>query len=221
MGPRNRAFLFGVIYIFMIKRVLGLDVSSSTIGYCLLELDDSTNAIKLKLVDYYKPTKNGSMLERLRDTRDRMADIINKLQPTHIAIEDIIMFIKGLSTAQTVITLAAFNRMMGLLSFDYTDRPPALYNVMDMRRGLQKHGVPNKDDMPELVAEHLGITFPWQHNCKGNIKVENGDMADAMAVALFHAYVLSGKLLAPVHIKKKRPKPKPKKRKGVRSKKKR
>lgn len=205
----------------MIKRVLGFDVSSSCIGYCLLEWNNVTNDIKFVSVDYFKPTKKGNILERLRDTRDHMADIINKLRPDYIGIEDIIMFMPHRSSANTIITLAVFNRMMGLLSFDYMSKPPVLYGVMDIRRGLQKHGEPKKEDMPELVAEHLGITFPWEYNKKGNIKLENGDMADGMAVALFHAYILSGKLSAPVHIKKKRPQPKTKKRKSKRSKKKR
>lgn len=206
----------------MIKRILGFDVSSSCIGYCLLEWNNATNDIKFISVDYFKPTKKGNILERLRDTRDHMANVINKLRPDHIGIEDIIMFMPHRSSANTIITLAVFNRMMGLLSLDYTGKSPALYNVTDIRRGLQSGDViPKKEDMPELVAKLLSITFPWEYNRNGNIKLENGDMADGMAVALFHTYVLSGKLAAPAHVKKKRPRPNSKKRKNQRSKKKR
>jgi Holliday junction resolvasome RuvABC endonuclease subunit len=189
----------------MIKRVLGLDISSTTTGYCLLEWNDGANTIKLKTVSYFKPIKEGSILERLRNTRDRIADIINELRPDYIGIEDIITFMPHRSSANTIITLAVFNRMIGLLSFDYTGKEPSLYNVMDIRRGLQYNNItPDKEDMPELVAKHLGITFPWQYNAKGKPKIENGDMADAMAVALFHTYVLANKVLNPIDVRKKK-----------------
>jgi Holliday junction resolvasome RuvABC endonuclease subunit len=189
----------------MIKRVLGLDISSTTIGYCLLEWDDIKGIIKLKTVSYFKPIKKGSILFRLQHTRDRIAEIINELQPDVIGIEDIIAFMPHRSSANTVITLAVFNRMIGLLSFDYTGKEPILFSVMDIRRGLKRgEKVPSKEDMPELVAKHLGINFPYEDSRRGTRKVENNDMADAMAVALFYAYVLAGKIIDPISVRNKK-----------------
>lgn len=191
----------------MLKRILGLDISSTTIGICLLEWDSVSNKIKPLSIEFYKPSKKGTILERLSDTRNQMANIISQLRPDFIALEDIISFMPHRSSANTIITLAVFNRCIGLLSFDYTGHPPALFSVMDIRRGLQRGEiVPKKEEMPELVAAHLAIPFPWLRNKKGKIKIESYDLADSMAVALFYVYVLSGKLPMPVHIKKKRPK---------------
>lgn len=189
----------------MIKRVLGLDISSSCTGYCLLELDDQSKNIKLVKMDHYRPIETGSIIERLAHTRDNFADIINQLRPDYIAIEDIITYMPKRSSANTIIILAVFNRMIGLLSFDYTGCTPIFYNTMDVRRGLQANPVPEKEDMPNVIARHLRIKFPWQYGPKGGCLSENYDRADACAVALFHAYVLSNKLPAPIHIKKKQP----------------
>lgn len=183
----------------MIKRVLGFDVSSSCIGYCLLEWNNTTNDIKFGSVDYFKPTKKGNILERLRDTRDHMADVINKLRPDYIGIEDIIQFMQGKSTAKTIITLTTFNRMVCLLAHDYLNKSPELLSVMSIRHGLKLNKIfPKKEDMPELVAHHLNISFPYEYlskgKNKGGIKSESYDMADGIAVALYYAFILTDKV---------------------------
>ena len=48
--------------------------------------------------------------------------------------------------------------------------------------------------MPSLVAQHLGITFPYEYNKVGKIKIENYDKADGVAVALYQALLLSGQV---------------------------
>ena len=99
------------------------------------------------------------------------------------------------STATTVVVLTTFNRMVCTAIYDYLKDYPVLLNVMPIRHGLKlDKDLPKKEDMPELVAKHLGITFPYEHNKKGNIKVESYDKADGIAVALYHAFALSGKV---------------------------
>lgn len=191
------------------KRVLGIDVSSTTIGYCVLEIDDSDNII-YKSMDFLKPSKKGTIIERIVDTRNKINDIINKVKPDYIGIEDIIQFMKGKSTAKTIIMLTTFNRMICLLAHDHLQRSPELFSVMTIRHGLKiNKDLPKKEDMPELVAKHLGITFPYVYKTskkKGKtIAPESEDMADGVAVALYLSFVLTGK------IKRKVKKPKVKK----------
>lgn len=179
----------------MTKRILGFDVSSTTIGWCILEWDESNNDIKFVEASYLKPTKKGSIIERIVDTRNKIQKIIVLAQPDYIAIEDIIQFMKGLSTAQTIIMLTTFNRMIGLTAFDYLGKSPELFSVMSIRHGLKiGTDLPKKEDMPALVAKHLGITFPYEYNRKGNVKVESYDKADGVAVALYQAFLLAGKV---------------------------
>lgn len=177
----------------MVKTILGFDASSTTIGYCVLTLDDTNNSISFVKAGYIKPLKKGTIIERIVDTRNKVQKVIVDAQPDHIAIEEIIQFMKGKSTAKTIIMLTTFNRMICLTSYDYLGSSPKLYSVMTIRHGLKTgKELPKKEEMPALVAQHLGITFPYEYNKKGNIKVESYDKADGMAVALYHARVLAG-----------------------------
>lgn len=174
------------------KRVLGFDVSSTTIGYCVLDIDDKDN-IKFVMCNYFKPSKKGSILERIISTREKINGIMSKYQPTHIGIEDLIKFMPK-STATTVVVLTTFNRMVCTAVYDYLKGYPELLNVMTIRHGLKTGSdLPKKEDMPELVAKHLGITFPYEYDKKGKVKEESRDMADGVAVALYYALVLTGK----------------------------
>jgi Holliday junction resolvasome RuvABC endonuclease subunit len=175
----------------MSKRVLGFDVSSATIGYCVLDIDGYN--IKYVSAKYFKPSKKGSMLERIIDTRNKINKIISDVKPDYIGIEDLIKFMPK-STATTVVVLTTFNRMVCVASYDYLKDYPKLLNVMTIRHGLKLNkDLPKKEDMPELVAKHLGITFPYEYNKKGAVKEESRDMADGVAVALYYALFLTGK----------------------------
>jgi Holliday junction resolvasome RuvABC endonuclease subunit len=188
-------FYFIVILSSMVKTILGFDVSSTTIGYCILSWDDSNNNISLVKANYLKPIKKGSIIERIADTRNKIQKIIVDAKPDHIAIEDIIQFMKGKSTAKTIIMLTTFNSMICLTAYDYLGKSPTLYSVMTIRHGLKtSKDLPKKEDMPALVAQHLGITFPYEYGKKGQIKMESYDKADGVAVALYHAFVLAEKI---------------------------
>lgn len=177
----------------MVKRVLGFDISSSCIGYSILEIDDN-NKIRFVLCNYIKPPKKGSIIERMVETRNMVRSIIDQVKPDFIGIEDIIQFMKGHSTAKTIIMLTTFNRMIGLTAYDALKRPPELFSVMTIRHGIKTgKGLPRKEEIPDLVAKHLGIKFPWLTNKNGKIKIESYDMADGVAVALYYAFVLTGR----------------------------
>src|ERR1019366_6595412 len=187
-------------------KILSFDISSTTIGFAVLTVDKATKEKTLISVDYLKPIKEGTILERLADTRNKVKKIIEDVKPDHIAIEEIIMYLPKRSSALTVITLAVFNRMSGLLALDYLGKGPQMFNVLAIRHGLKMtKKFPDKSDMPELVAKHLGINFPYEYGKKGKSIVENEDKADAIAVGLFAAYVLTGeKIIKDPPPKKKR-----------------
>lgn len=192
------------------KRLLGIDCSSSTIGIGVLEIDYENN-INYVSMDYIKPLKTGSIIERIVDTRNKIKAIIEKEKPDYIAIENIISFMAGKSTANTIIMLTTFNRMVCLLAHDYLNKDPELFNVMSIRHGLKLNKIlPKKEEIPDLVANHLNIKFPWEFGKKGKLKVENFDKADGIAVALYHAFILTGKVKSkvkkPVEGKKKKAK---------------
>lgn len=183
-----------------VVRILGFDVSSSTIGWALLVVEWAGNYYKISLSDagFIKPIKDGSIIERLASTRTEIKTLIERLQPTHIAIEEIVQFMAGGSTAKTIITLTAFNRMVGLVAHDYLvqyKETPKFFSVMSIRHGLKTgKKLPKKEDIPKLVCKQLNAKLNPILNKVGKVKPETYDRADAIAVALYYAYKLTGRL---------------------------
>jgi len=179
--------------------VLGMDISSTTIGWGLLNIDISQN---ITLIDcgHIKPPKTGNLIEDLAATRDEILNLLKRINPNHIGIENIVSFMGGKSTANTIIVLTTFNRMICLLAHDHLNKSPELFNVMTIRHGLKIGKIlPKKEEMPELVAKHLGITFPYEYETgkrskKTKISEESYDTADGISVALYYAFVLTGKI---------------------------
>ncbi len=171
------------------KRVLGFDASTTTIGVGVIDYNDFEK--KFIHCEYFKPSKKGHILERLAGVREYVSSKITEFNRDDIALEDIILFMKGGSTAQTVSSLAVLNRTVGLTILNQTDRVPALLSVMKVRHATKfNKDLPPKEDIPELVAKHLNIEYPWIVNKKGKYIEENYDMADALNVAL--AFIVIG-----------------------------
>lgn len=165
-------------------RLLSLDASTTTVG---LAVFDYTNFTDKKLVhhEYYKPAKQGDIFERLAKVRDYIYLKMETYHPDEVALEDIILFMKGHSTAATVSSLAVLNRTVGLAVYNHSGKSPQLLNVMKIRHAIKLgKTLPSKEEIPSLVAFHLEMEFPWILNKKEKPIVENYDMADAMAVGL-------------------------------------
>jgi len=83
--------------------ILGIDCSSTTIGYSVLETDKES--IKLIEINYIKPPKDGHFIENLADTRNKIKQLIERIKPDYIAIEEIVKFMSGASSAQLLLLL--------------------------------------------------------------------------------------------------------------------
>ncbi|KKN74471.1 hypothetical protein LCGC14_0389880 [marine sediment metagenome] len=187
---------------------MALDASSTTIGICLLSYDDKK--ITLDYVSYYKPPKKGNIFERLDVVRKYIQTKIDELKPDAVTIEDIVLFMKNKSSANTITTLAVVNRVIGLTVFDKIGKAPYLYNVMRVRHAIKKgKDLPSKQDVPELVADILDVKFPYVKKNEKMVK-ENEDMADAIAVGICHIYMDRAGKADQLQIKKKKKKVKKK-----------
>lgn len=166
---------------------MGLDASSTTIGLSIVSFDGY--GIKLEHKEFFHPPKKGNIFERLSVVRQYIMQQIDTLKPDEIALEDIILFMFGKSSAQTTTILAALNRTVGVAIYDKTGKPPFLYSVNFIRKNIKLGDKsPAKEEIPDVVANILGIKFPYILNKKKNIAVENFDMADSIAAAL--CYIL-------------------------------
>lgn len=175
-----------ISYILMV-RIIGLDASTTTIGISIIEYTDTD--LKLIHTEYYKPDKSNGILDMLTSTRKYILSIIEKYNIQEFVIEDYVRFMKGASSASTVIPLAILNVTLRLAILDLGITPEAL-NVLKIRHTIKlSKKLPIKEEIPELVAKHLGIQYPWQYKINKRTKeqkimVESYDMADSMAVAI-------------------------------------
>lgn len=176
------------------KKILGFDVSSTTTAYCLLTVD---NGIIVSIDHgYIKPSKSKNIFERLSLFSKQIEDVIDKLNPTEIAIEDIIQFMGRNSSANTIITLSLFNRTVGLAAYKKGFNP-TMYAVSTIRSKIKINTTPKKEDIPSLLEKRFNINFPYlyskqtkQKNGKikpAKIKQESYDLGDAFAVSFCHA----------------------------------
>lgn len=171
------------------KRVLSLDISSSTIGWAVIEYDSSSfSLIKYGFLKPPNSTK-GSLSFRLSKTVDMIEDLILQTNPDEVAVEDYAKrFSKKKSTAHTIITLSTFNEVVCLTAYRKMTKDVFRYPVMTIRSQVGKlFGVKiiSKDDIfPEIVSR--ATLFKPQLNKNNNIKKESFDIVDALGVGITH-----------------------------------
>jgi Holliday junction resolvasome RuvABC endonuclease subunit len=172
-------------------RVLGLDISSSTIGWCVIDYDNQSAS----LIDYghikppSKAKAKGVLPYRLNQTIGLMENVVNKYKPDEVAVEDYAKkFSVGRSRASTIIILAVFNELCCLIGYKRTGKDAYRYPVSKIRKVIGNHfGIKtvSKDDIFPVITSSCS-KFKTQKNKVGNIKKECGDEADAIAVAITH-----------------------------------
>jgi Holliday junction resolvasome RuvABC endonuclease subunit len=199
-----------------IKRIMGLDISSKTIGWGILDVNIETKEIKYIDSNIFHPIEkeDDNLIKRLYDTRETIYDLMEKYSPDEIVIEDILLYIANRSTAVTVVCLAVFNRCIGLAAMDWLGKPPIYLLVSEIRSAIKLGKTnPAKEEIPAVVASHLNIEFPYftisRGINRGQPHITSFDRADAIAAALAYAFILTGK----VQLKEKTKKAKSKKNK--------
>lgn len=166
--------------------VLGLDCSSSTIGWGLVGCG-SDGTLALLAHGHIKPlTSKCDFMERLSDVFDKISALCEEFDPSMVAVEDILMYVRGSSSARTITILAAFNRVAALAAFRCVGKL-RLYDVHEIRRilktacGLSR--TPEKEQMPDLVRAHLEPRFSDILKLKGGMADTTCDEADGIAAA--------------------------------------
>ena len=175
--------------------ILGLDISTSSTGYSLLDGEGS-------LVDlgYIRL----SHLEDIFSKAQRVTEVINSLSDRYriakIFIEQNLQaFRPGMSSAKTLITLARFNGIVTYLCYTETGIKPEFINVNTARKtvGLKIRkqancGKTTKEQVLDWVSSRLNnVDHQWPVKIlksgprKGQTVLESGcyDMADAYVIS--------------------------------------
>ena len=172
---------------------LGLDISTSNVGWCIIESKDSTmvaaGAIELK--------KKKTIFEKCQEVRRVLSQLNIDHDIKSISIEENLQaFRPGFSSAKTIVTLARFNGMVTLMSHDEFSLEPHFLNVNKARKtvGLKldrKSDLSTKDQILSFVKQkEPNFSWPTRTLKSG---VRKGlvipadccyDIADAYVIAL-------------------------------------
>jgi Holliday junction resolvasome RuvABC endonuclease subunit len=181
-----------------VKKIMGFDISSSTVGICVLTQND--DHIELTHIEYFKPPKKSHIFEKLSKLKSHIKLVMEKWQPDEIAIEDFLLGMSGGRTnINTLSLLAIFNRTVGLTIYECSNKVPYMYSPIEIRKAIAINDVvPSKEQVPEFLEQHMNLLFPWiKKNNKrtklAKIIVENYDMSDAMACAYCHILIGAGR----------------------------
>tara|TARA_R100001163_G_C5054252_1_gene190801 strand:+ start:24 stop:536 length:513 start_codon:yes stop_codon:yes gene_type:complete len=159
--------------------ILGLDVSTSIIGVCLLKDD------KIVKTDYIDLRKTTGLLHKAKVVEDYITHNLKDEGVKHIFIEQALMFFRrGGSTAKTMSTLQNFNGVVSWLCFKMLELEPQYITPISARSkcGIK---VPRGKKAKEVVMEHFleSKEFPIDYTRYGNVQKYCYDMADAVVVA--------------------------------------
>jgi len=169
--------------------ILGLDVSTSIVGVCILEND------KIIYTDYVDLRKTGSFFEKARKVETTLKEVKEKYDVKHIFIEQALMFFRrGGSTAKTMSILQRFNGIISWMCYNIYDMEPNYISPISARSkcGIK---IARGKKAKEVVMEHFieSKEFEIIYTRFGNVQKYCYDIADAIVVARAGHYLLQGK----------------------------
>tara|TARA_B100000963_G_scaffold348836_1_gene357021 strand:- start:630 stop:1133 length:504 start_codon:yes stop_codon:yes gene_type:complete len=163
--------------------ILGLDVSSSKIGYSIIDQDK-----KLLMCEFKKFKTSTSLETRALEFHSTLLDLSKKFQISKVMIEaPFVAFGGGRSSAQTVATLQRFNGMISLLVPIVFDMESEMITPAAARK-KQGIKVPRGENTKKIIIEWVSQTYPNDFIVEltrhGNPRPGTDDMADSVLVAL-------------------------------------
>ena len=165
--------------------ILGLDVSTSKIGYSVI--DENENLLLYGFVKFKKEPFEERAWDFFSNT---LKEIDRKYKIKEVRIEEpFSMFSGGKTTAGTMSKLQRFNGMISLTAFRCFHMIPVLVPSRSARSkcGIKiKRGENTKKKVIEWVQQRFPKDFKFELTRHGNPKPGTDDMADSIVVALSH-----------------------------------
>jgi crossover junction endodeoxyribonuclease RuvC len=153
-------------------RILGIDPGLNTTGYGVIDVAD--RQVRLVEAGVVRGKTKGSLAARLQEIHDGVADVLASLKPEALALEKLYSHYDRPTTAilmghaRGVIVLAA--AQAGVPTFDYA--------ATQVKKTLTGAGRAPKTQMQEAIRRELRLSKT----------PEPPDVADALAIALCHAW---------------------------------
>jgi len=164
--------------------ILGLDVSTSITGYCVL--DNNGEIIRCDAWDMRNKKYFPSSYHKADHIKDAIFDMKVQYPIQQVFIEKPFMFFgSGGSTAKTMATLQRFNGIISWICYDIFQKQPEYFTAQQARKLNEikiARGVNTKKEILNWVIDKYP-NFKVQYTSKGNPKPKYFDMADAIVVA--------------------------------------
>jgi len=154
-------------------RILGIDPGLNITGYGVLEIDGG----RLRLYEggVVRGKTRGSLTARLKQIYDGVSDVIQSLQPSVMALEEIYSHYSRPRTA----ILMGHARGVICLAGAQAGIEVVHYSATQIKRILTGSGRAPKGQVQRAIQRELGLTeLP-----------DPPDVADALAIALCHHYL--------------------------------
>lgn len=187
-------------------KILGLDISTKTIGWALFDIQDS----KLLELTHFSPKikpQPTDKLEELIKKSEAFKKHIEKYKDvgiTRVIIEEPLL---NSNNVYTVGTLLRYNTMILKSVYDtigivptfistYNARKfafPDLVGKNDKGKNVLFGGYPKDIDKKHVIWEHVNSVCPevkWLYGKAGNFKKENYDMSDAATAVIGYVNML-------------------------------
>lgn len=176
-------------------RILGLDLSTSCVGYCILESTDRSivelGHISLKNVE--------GLFNKIDDIVPKVAALLVGHNISKCFIEEPVqMFTMGMSSAHTILTLAKFNALVSYhVRNQLGDANIAFVKPNEARKSCgiilttkaKAGGASQKEQTFSQLTAPNGLLshIKWDMTKTGKVKPESYDRADAYVVAIYGA----------------------------------
>lgn len=177
----------------MSRYVIGLDVSTSVTGYCIIDLDCSSDqGSNIKRLGYIDFKKCNNLFEKA----DKVASVFGQLVVEFPEIEllgieePLLGFQKGMSSASTITTLMKFNGIVSYVARATFKVDPTYVSAAHARKlcgvKVQRTAIAKmsgKEQVFRHMTEHDLKHIVWELKKNGQQIDASRDMTDAYVIA--------------------------------------
>ena len=171
--------------------ILGLDISTSVIGYTIL--DEEAKIVECEAWDLRNKRYFPDLYYKAQHIKNKLLDIKASHDIEYIYIEEPFVFFRaGGSTAKTMAKLQAFNGIVSWLCYELFDMNPVHISPAKARK-LNGIKVSRGQKAKEVVLNYLlenEESFTIEYTNKGNPKPVSYDRADSLIIAKACHYLL-------------------------------
>lgn len=156
-------------------RILGIDPGLRITGYGVIDLSQRRASVcEAGVITGKSANGRADLSARLVELFRGLSEILDQFHPTMMAVEQLYAHYAHPRTA----VLMGHARGALLLAAAQRDIPVASYNPTQIKKTITGHGRASKEQMQHAICRELALA---------NVP-EPPDVADALAVALCHAY---------------------------------